>query len=87
MNFIIRRSFEKDTLKLPLQVQKNIGEMIIIIQKVKTLSEIPNCKKLTGYKNAYRIRIGMYRIGFFFEKNTIELTRVLARKDMYRFFP
>lgn len=87
MNFIIRRSFEKDTLKLPLQVQKNIGEIITIIQKVKTLSEIPNCKKLTGYKNAYRIRIGMYRIGFFFEKNTIELTRVLARKDMYRFFP
>lgn len=87
MNFIIRRSFEKDTLKLLLQVQKNIGEMITIIQKVKTLSEIPTCKKLTGYKNAYRIRIGMYRIGFFFEKNTIELTRVLARKDMYRFFP
>ena len=87
MKCIIKRSFEKDALKLSASVQKDISEIIAVIQKAKTLSELPNCKKLTGFKNAFRIKSGSYRIGFFFEDNTVELTRVLARKDMYRYFP
>lgn len=87
MRCIIKRSFEKDALKLPASVQKDIAEIISVIQKIKILSELPNCKKLTGYKNAFRIKSGSYRIGFFFEDNTVELTRVLARKDIYRYFP
>lgn len=45
------------------------------------------CKKLTGFKNAYRIRMGEYRIGFVFENGTIELIRILGRKDIYKYFP
>lgn len=33
-------------------------------------------QKLTGCKNAYRIRMGEYRIGFIFENETIELVRI-----------
>jgi mRNA interferase RelE/StbE len=87
MKFIIKRSFEKDALKLPASVQKDIAQIIAGVQKAQTLSEIPNCKKLSGYKTAFRIKTGNYRIGFFFEDGTLELTRVLARKDMYRYFP
>ena len=87
MNVEVRQSFVKDTFKLPIKVQHEIAAIIIAIEVAEKLSELKGCKKLTGYKTAYRIRIGNYRIGFFFENNTIELVRVLARKDMYRYFP
>ena len=36
-----------------------------------SLDEIRNLKKLKEGDNAYRIRVGDYRIGFFFENDTI----------------
>jgi mRNA-degrading endonuclease RelE of RelBE toxin-antitoxin system len=38
-------------------------------------------------KNAYRIRIGDYRVGFYLIKDEIIFSRVLNRKEMYRYFP
>ena len=87
MKVEIRQSFSKDALKLPIKIQKEIAAIISAIEEAGKLSEIKSCKKLTGYKTAYRIRIGNYRLGFFFEDNIVELVRVLARKDTYRFFP
>lgn len=87
MNIEIRQSFEKDALKLPVKTRREIAAIILVIESAGKLSEIKACRKLAGYKTAYRIRVGNYRIGFFFEKNIVELVRVLARKDMYRFFP
>lgn len=69
-----------------------------IYHKIKTLvmTEIPNyenftiinnLKKIKGDDNAYRIRVGDYRIGFFLEKDKIIFSRVLHRKEIYRFFP
>lgn len=58
--------------------------------------EIPNCsnfeeirglKKLKASDSAYRLRIGDYRIGFFFENDTITFARVLHRREIYRSFP
>lgn len=87
MNVEVRQSFEKDALKLPVKIQREIADIIVSIEAARKLSEIKSCKKLTGYKTAYRIRIGNYRIGFFFENGTVELVRVLSRKEMYRYFP
>ena len=87
MKLEIRQSFAKDALKLPLNVQKEIAEIILLIENTEKLTELRACKKLKGFKTAYRLRIGNYRIGFFFENNTIELVRILARKDIYRYFP
>jgi mRNA interferase RelE/StbE len=42
------------------------------IPNVDNLSEIPNLIKLKGYGNAYRIRVGNYRIGFFIDNETIQ---------------
>lgn len=87
MKVEIRQSFVKDALKLPSNIHIEIAAIIIAIQNAGKLTELHSCKKLKGYKKAYRIRIGDYRIGFVFENNIIELVRVLARKDMYRYFP
>jgi mRNA interferase RelE/StbE len=87
MNVEIRQSFVKDTLRLPVKIQHEIAATITAMEVAEKLSALKACKKLTGYKTAYRIRLGNYRIGFIFEKNTIELVRALARKDMYKYFP
>ena len=44
-------------------------------------------RKITGFKNAYRIKLADYRIGFFFEKGIIEFARIMHRKEIYKFFP
>ena len=54
------------------------------ILAVQNLKEISNLKKLKGDDNAYRIRVGDYRIGFFLEDNTITFARVLHRRKRNR---
>lgn len=51
------------------------------------LERIRHLKKLKEEDNAYRIRVGDYRIGFFFENETIKFARVRHRKEIYRVFP
>ena len=51
------------------------------------LNEIGNIKKLKGENNAYRIRVGDYRIGFFIQGDKITFARVLHRREFYRYFP
>jgi mRNA interferase RelE/StbE len=87
VNVEIRKSFQKDALKLPAPVQVQLAKVIDSLSGVKKLSELSSCKKLAGFKNAYRIRIGAYRIGFIFENETIELVRILGRKEIYKYFP
>ncbi|MBD2774127.1 type II toxin-antitoxin system RelE/ParE family toxin [Iningainema tapete] len=57
------------------------------IPSISTFEEITNLKKLKGYENAYRIRIGDYRIGILFHGETVTFQPVLHRKDIYRYFP
>jgi mRNA interferase RelE/StbE len=52
-----------------------------------TLSGIKNIKKLKGDNISYRIRLGDYRIGLYFEKGVIEFARIVHRKDIYKIFP
>ena len=87
MNIEIRKSFEKDTLKLPAVAQAQLARVIDNLSGTEKLSELTSCKKLSGFKNAYRIRMGEYRIGFIFENGTAELVRVLGRKEIYKYFP
>ena len=87
MKIEIRSSFTKASKKLPAHYQQKIAEIIEQIEDVENIREISNCKKLTGYKTAYRIKLESFRIGFFYKKGVIELTTVLHRKDIYRYFP
>ena len=88
MQVITTRQFEKDTEKeLNKKLQLQLADIIEQIQKADHLMEIPNLKKMKGYKNAYRIRFGEYRIGFLLEGNIIKLSRVMNRKEIYRYFP
>ena len=87
MNIEIRKSFTKDADKLPAPFQLQLTIIIGSIEKATQPSHLENCKKLTGFKTAYRIRMGNYRIGFYYENKTVELVRILHRKEIYRYFP
>ena len=88
MQIVITRQFEKDVEKeLNKKLQQQLADIIEQIQKADGLLKIPNLKKMKGYKNAYRIRLGNYRIGFLLENDVIKLSRVMNRKEIYRYFP
>jgi mRNA interferase RelE/StbE len=57
------------------------------IPNAEDLSTIVNLSKIKGDDTAYRIRVGDYRIGFFWEDDEIVMSRVLHRSEIYRYFP
>ena len=80
--------FNKDVEKLDNQkIKNNLISIISELESAQKLNEIKNLKKLKGYRNAYRIKIGDYRFGFYFEDNIILCARIAHRKDIYKLFP
>ncbi|WPP49284.1 type II toxin-antitoxin system RelE family toxin [Catalinimonas niigatensis] len=82
----VRSTFEKEKDKGQLLKQK-IKQAILNIQQAQKLAEIKNVKKLKGSTNAYRIRIGDYRIGFYYLNKKVILARFKNRKELYQNFP
>ncbi len=89
MNTEYLPSFIKDLKKLKktpiyLEIRKLAFQTIPNCQNI---TDFKNIKKIRGHKNAYRIRVGDYRIGIFIDNETIMFSRILHRKDIYRYFP
>ena len=87
MKFQTNKSFERDLKKSPSILISEVLAIYNQVGKAQNLKDIPNLKKLSGYKNAYRIRVGEYRIGLYVEDETVFFARILPRKEIYRFFP
>ena len=83
------KSFEKSLDKIKnkslfIRIEKTILEF----EKSKSLTDLTNIKKLTGFKNYYRLRIGEYRLGFEkIDENTLRFILIAHRKDIYKLFP
>jgi len=88
MKTVFLAQFGRDIEKLWLQsVKDDIAVAIEQVEQAQSTADIVNVKKLKGFKTAYRIRIGDYRIGVFIENETVEFARVIHRKDIYKAFP
>jgi len=88
MKVLYEKSLLRDIKKV--NGQKNLDNLTNAIEEIKSSEKIfslTNIKKLKGHPSAYRIKIGDFRLGFFYENNTAILTRFLNRKDIYKFFP
>ncbi len=68
-------------------IKLNLIKLIQLFESSQNLNAIPNLKKLVGHKSAYRVRIGDYRVGFFYENQKVLFARVIHRKDIYKLFP
>ena len=82
------RKFESQIDRLRDENLKlEIANVVRAVMEAKTLGDIPNIKKLTGFKTAFRIRTGNYRIGILYQNNTAYFAAFAHRKDIYKQFP
>ncbi|NTW34400.1 MAG: type II toxin-antitoxin system RelE/ParE family toxin [Bacteroidetes bacterium] len=89
MNVEFTKHFRKEFHHL-----SNIGNLAELVNNsienilnAKTVSEIKNLKKMSGYKDYYRLRIGSYRIGVKILNSTVIFSVFDHRKDIYKRFP
>ena len=79
----LERSAENDLKRLPSPTFQRI-----IIQ-IKTLAENPRpsgCRKISGSKNDWRMRIGDYRVIYEIDEKekAVKIMRVRHRREVYR---
>ncbi len=85
MNIQYSKAFIKSASKLDgkykTSLQKKIGE----VKAALSVEELTDCKKLEGFSNTYRIRIGSYRAFFIFTivSNTVCFEYLVSRGDAY----
>lgn len=80
--------FEKDLSRTRDKILvKLILECIDLFEKAKKINEVPNVKRLKGHPSAFRYRKGKYRIGFYWEDQTIVFAAFDTRDKIYHRFP
>jgi mRNA-degrading endonuclease RelE of RelBE toxin-antitoxin system len=80
--------FEKDLSRTRDKIlAKLILDCIELFENASILQEVPNVKQLKGHSSAYRYRKGKYRIGFYFENDTIVFAAFDTRDKIYHRFP
>ena len=88
MNTDFKPRFLRAIKKITDDVLKEEVEKIICsVEKVETTKDIPELKKLKGYKIYYRIKVENYRIGVSIENDLVTFVAFMHRKDIYKFFP
>ncbi len=81
MKVNIRKSAIRDLRKIDSKHKKKIHSKII---ELKNFPKVSSVKKLTNFEPAYRLRVGGYRILFDIHEDTVEIGRVLHRRESYR---
>ena len=83
------RSFSKSLNRvMDSNILKKIENIMTEIESAKSLKDIRNLKKLVGFQNYYRIKLGSYRIGIeLIDKSKIRFIIITHRKDIYKKFP
>jgi mRNA interferase RelE/StbE len=88
MNVEFRKSFEKDLRKIKdAELLQRIQAVIEEVETIDSMADLTNVKRLKAEGDYYRIRVGNYRIGLSIREEAVVFTRVLHRKDIYRYFP
>ena len=89
MKLLYAKRFSKDinSIQNDAEIKKNLLELIDKIKRIESLAELNSVRKMEGYSNYYRIKLGEYRLGVKLEKSELELIRFLHRKDIYRNSP
>ena len=87
MNVEYSKDFEKSVKKLSSKMLDSIRRVIAEVKNAESIKEITDCKKLIGYRNVYRIRIGDYRAFFTFHveivNDTVFFRYLVSRGEAY----
>ena len=89
MKLLYGKRFNKDldAIRHEAKVKKKLLELIEQIKETDSLANLKAVRKIEGYQNYFRIKVGNYRLGIKLTKKRIELIRFLHRKEIYRRFP
>lgn len=88
MKTVFKASFLKAIKKIDSdQLKADIANAILNVESAESQRQINQLKKLKGYKQYYRIRIGDYRIGIKIEAEIVIFVDIDHRKNIYRIFP
>jgi mRNA interferase RelE/StbE len=82
-----RFSKDLDAIRHENKVKKNLLELIKNIKEIDSLKTLGGVKKIEGYSDYFRVKLGDYRLGLRTSQNKVELIRFLHRKEIYRRFP
>ncbi|MBC8004609.1 MAG: type II toxin-antitoxin system RelE/ParE family toxin [Verrucomicrobia bacterium] len=88
----MKSEFKASFLKAIKKIESNklkaeITDTILNVESADSIRQIHNLKKLKGFKQYYRIKIGDYRIGIKLEEDTVYFVDIDHRKNIYRIFP
>jgi len=88
MEISINKTFLKELSRIPANQREKIEQFVFTdASTYENIQDIPNCIKLKGTANFYRIRFGDYRAGIRFENSTLTFERIMHRKDIYKYYP
>ena len=87
MQVIISNAFAKDMRGIHPNYHRKVAQIIESMEAANDLRQINNLEPCEGTTNAYRIRMGDYRIGIYIEDNIIKVKRIGKRGDFYNYFP
>lgn len=81
------KRFEKAIRKLSGKTLDSVRRVIVEVKEARQISDITDCKKLVGYENIYRIRIGDYRAFFTYHirivDDTVFFEYIVSRGEAY----
>jgi len=87
MHIEVKKRVEKETEKLPIQVQLMAAKEIEKLKAASNLSELDNIEPMEGTDEPfYRLRFNRYRFIFYYDDttNSISIRRLKHRKDSYK---
>ncbi|MEI6746821.1 MAG: type II toxin-antitoxin system RelE/ParE family toxin [Methylococcaceae bacterium] len=89
MKIEITKRFVKDTQKIAdKRILLKIQQVLLEAQKIENLICMNDLEEMSGYPNFYRIKFDYrYRIGIYFENETVQFLRVGSRESFYKKFP
>ncbi len=85
MKVAYSKSFIKAASKVSGKLKQSLQQAIIETKNAQSVNDITDCKKLTGFSNVYRIRVGNHRAFFTIRviNNTIFFEYFLPRGQAY----
>ena len=87
MNVDYSKDFKKSVKKLSGKMLDSVRRVVEEVKNAESLKDITDSKKLVGYRNVYRIRIGDYRAFFTFHieiiNDTIIFRYLVPRGEAY----
>ena len=87
MQVEVSKAFAKDMRSIHRNYHQKVAQIIEEMEAADDTRQIKNIEPCEGTENAFRLRMGVYRIGVYIENNIIKVQRIGKRGDFYNYFP